>query len=474
MHKFVNIAHYLFMALAVMILSGGTVACNRSASGEESHDTGSHAGHGHEADAHEDADDHNAGEHNAGESAHAEDGHEGHGHEGPGDLEKTAEQLFAEACEHGIKTYACDECRYEVGVVKVPHDLIEQGLVKVEKVRTHNFNSGIALTGEVRFDERKIVHLSPRVAGVVSRVAVDLGDSVTAGQVLVELESVDLAEAQADYLEALAEKRLAQKTLKRQQSLHEQNITSEREYLEAQQIYESAGIRTNSAHQKLLRLGVSDGAIALLEKQGQSSATGKLLVRAPFSGEVLELHAVLGERIEPGAEMLLVGDTSALWVWVDLYETQLADVKKAMTDDGLQVRLNVRAYPDEWLPGRMDVVGKVMDEQTRTVKARVVLDNSEGKLKPGMFATVQLELDVSAGRLAVTDTAVLSDDGRAFVFVHQDGDYFLRRAVTPGRKAGGYVEILDGLTADQTIAVAGAFLLKSDVLRSKMGEGCAH
>ena len=454
-------------------------ACDEGCGGHEEEKHAVHEEEGHTEHKKEGCSEDCAGHEEENHAEHEEEGHAGHGHEGHGhgesaDLDKTVEELFAASCEHNIKTHTCEECRYEVGVVKVPPDIIKQGLVKLEKVQLRDFNSEVELTGEVSFDERKIAHLSPRVSGVVSRVAVDLGDTVKAGQMLVELESVDLAEGQAEYLEALAEKRLAQTALKRQQSLRDQNITSEREFLEVQRAFESAGIRANSSRQKLLRLGISEAGIGTLRRNGQSAATGKVSVNASFAGDVLKLHAVRGERIEPGAEMVFIGDTTSLWVWVDLYESQLAEVKTAMNRGNLPVSIGVRAYPGERFSGKVDFVDRVMDEHTRTVKARVTLENPEDKLKPGMFAHVRLGLDASGGRPSVPETAVLSDEGMDFVFVHHDGDYFIRRRVSKGGSAGGYLEILDGLEANQLVAVAGVFLLKSDVLRSKMGEGCAH
>ncbi len=416
-----------------------------------------HNTHDEHEDEHEDHDEHDAHDHGAGE-----------------DLNKSVEELFAAECEHDVKTHACDECRYEVGVVKVAQNLIEQGLVKVRKVENRNFDTEIALTGEIAFDERKVVHLSPRVSGIVTRVSVDLGQSVKTGQKLVVLESIELAEAQAAYLEALAETQLAQKTFQRQQTLRKRNITSEREFLETEQSFEAAKIRSNAARQKLLRLGLSSSTINRLERGGLSAATGTLTVSAPFAGEVLQLQAARGEQIDPGAEMLLLGDTRSLWVWVNLYESQLSQVKQALDENGIPVTVSVRSYPNETFSGRLNFVGRVMDEHTRTVKARVGIDNSDGKLKPGMFAKVSLGLDAARGKPAIPETAVLSDEGRDFVFVHHEDDYFIRRPVTKGRTSNGWVELIDGVDPGRTVAVAGVFLLKSDVLRSKMGEGCAH
>jgi membrane fusion protein, heavy metal efflux system len=433
-----------------------------------------HAGHDHATESADEQEDHDN------EPAHSDevDEHAGHDHgaEGHGgeDLDQPVDELFAAECEHGIKTYACDECRYEVGVVKVPADLIDRGLISVANVAKHDLGSKLSLTGEIQFNERKIAHLGPRVPGVVRGVNVDIGRRVKAGQTLLVLESIDLAEAQAAYLEALAELRLTEKSHDRQKELHKQKITSEKDFLQAQQELASGGIRTNSAKQKLLRLGLSEGTVAHLAKSGLSAATGRLPIVAPFNGEVLELHAVRGERVEPGDEMVLFGDTTSLWVWIDVYESQLATIKATMTGDGLPVTVSVRAWPEDHFAGRVDFVGNVMDRHTRTVKARVVLENAHGKLSPGMFANVALDLNAEQGRPAAPATAIVSDEGRDFVFVRHHDDFFVRRAVTTGRQMAGFVELLDGVELGQTIVANGTFLLKSDVLRSKMGAGCAH
>jgi RND family efflux transporter MFP subunit len=178
--------------------------------------------------------------------------------------------------------------------------------------------------------------------------------------------------------------------------------------------------------------------------------------------------------VELDSELLLFGDTHSLWVWVDLYESHLDAITRAQAERGLPARITVRAYPGEVFEGHVDFVGRTMDEATRTVKARITLENPEGKLRPGMFATVHLAVGKSRHGLAVPASSVLSDEGRDFVFVRRDDEHFVRRPVATGRRTDGRIEILSGLDPSQTVASTGAFLLKSDVLRSKMGEGCAH
>ena len=114
-----------------------------------------------------------------------------------------------------------------------------------------------------------------------------------------------------------------------------------------------------------------------------------------------------------------------------------------------------------------------MDESSRTVKVRVEVSNRAGHLLSGMFASVRLYLPGADEALAIPGSAVLEDEGRSFVFVHHAGDDYVRRPVAVGRTWGGWAEVKSGLTAGQVVVAEGAFLMKSDVLRSKMGAGCA-
>jgi cobalt-zinc-cadmium efflux system membrane fusion protein len=184
------------------------------------------------------------------------------------------------------------------------------------------------------------------------------------------------------------------------------------------------------------------------------------------------MHAVPGELVRPDEAILTVGDLSDLWIWADLYEDQLGRVL-AHEKARLRAGVAVKAFPGELFPGAVDFVAPTMDEKTRTVKVRIAVKNPGGKLRAGMFAAVQLYLPGVEEGLTLPRAAVLSDEGRAFVFVQQQGEFFMRRPVEVGRSGLDWVEITRGLAGGETVAADGAFLLKSDVLRSKMGAGCA-
>jgi cobalt-zinc-cadmium efflux system membrane fusion protein len=406
----------------------------------------------------------------------ADDHDHGHGHaEGHqkvSDLDRPAEALLAERCEHEKPTHECDECRYGVGVARVPRALLDDGLVKTAVAGRRALEVPLGLTGEIRFDERRVTHVAPSTEAMVRAVRVSLGQRVKAGAALVELESVALGEAQSQYLEARGALELARRAAERAEGLRREGIASEKEWLQARADHEAAGIRARAAGEKLVRLGLPAAEVEALPSRGGAAGRGTLVLRAPSEGVVLEMHAVPGELVRPDQSILTVGDLSALWLWADLYEDQLGRVV-ASERGGLRAGVSVKAYPGEVFPGTVDFVGPTMDEKTRTVKVRIGVQNRDGKLRAGMFAAVQLYLPGAQEALALPRAAVLSDEGRSFVFVHQRGEYWLRRPVQTGRASLDWIEVPAGLAGGETVVADGAFLLKSDVLRSKMGAGCA-
>lgn len=392
--------------------------------------------------------------------------HEAHDHEAhetarKSDLDRPIDELIAARCEHGVNTFECDECRYEVGFVRAPAAFVEEGLFTIVPIELRRIAAPIPLTGEVRFDERRVAHISAQLEGLLRKVHVALGDTVRKGQPLVEIESVLAGEGQATYLEAQGLLTLARRSFERISELRRESIASEKEFLQAKHELDAAEIRASAARERLARLGAS------------RTGGGRVTLRAPMDGTVLTMHAVPGELAKAEESLLTVGDSTAVWVWADLYERDLASVKRAQRDGKLDASIQVKAYPGEFFPGTVDLVSPAMDPSSRTVKMRIQVPNADGRLLAGMFAQVAILLPGTEEALAVPKDAVLEDEGRAFVFVHYQGDDYVRRPVVTGRAWGDWIELVEGLAPSQRVVDEGAFLMKSDTLRSKMGAGCA-
>ncbi|HJX32345.1 MAG TPA: efflux RND transporter periplasmic adaptor subunit [Thermodesulfobacteriota bacterium] len=391
------------------------------------------------------------------------------------DLDRPTEELWAATCEHKIPQYTCDECRYEVGVVKLDDKIVadaaKPGIVKVVTVAQQSFTKALLLTGEVKVNELKTVRISTPVQGTVIKVQANTGQQVSAGEVLVELDSSDVAEAKGDYLKKAASVNLARKAAERETNLFAKKVSAEIEMLEAQAKLNEAEIDLKNATTRLERLGFSKKEILLLANDTVAKITGVLPVHAPINGTVLEKNVSAGERVEAEKEILTLSDLSTVWVWADIKEADLSAVQHA--GEKIAGEVEIPGAEGKKYQGSLDVVSGQMEEQSRTVKARISVANPDGFLRPGMFVTIKLMLSGSSDAVAVPKVAVLADAGRTFVFVHQEGDYWIRRPVSLGETLNEYVEIKDGLSIGQRIIADGSFLLKSDVLRKKMGAGCA-
>jgi cobalt-zinc-cadmium efflux system membrane fusion protein len=408
-------------------------------------------------------------------AAHAEHGGEDHGQ----DVAMSLEEIMVAMCEHDIFAYECSECRYEVGVVKVDASLLcdphgsANGLMRTTQVRTGKIGHVIDVTGEVRLNENVAAHISPRIAGVIRSVNIDIGQQVKQGDVLLEIDSVELGQALSEYARNKTLAELSRKNFEREKGLHARRIGSEREMIDAQMTFEQHQTDLKTSEHKLYVLGRTQKDIAAVELNNHATVASTLPVRAPIDGIVIQKHAVVGELVQPGNDIILIADLDSVWVWADIYAQDLAPLIETTDKGETLVSVSVPAFPTKTFRGVIDYVGATMDEQTRTVKVRATVENEDRLLRPGMFCEATIALDTGNEACVVPANAVLTDEAADFVFTHMKDDYYVRRPVTRGRESLETVEIIDGLKPGETVVADGAFLLKSDVLREKLGAGCA-
>lgn len=213
-------------------------------------------------------------------------------------------------------------------------------------------------------------------------------------------------------------------------------------------------------------LGFEDEEISVIDPE-QGAALARCPIDAPFGGTVISKDVTLMEHVGPANQILAVADLSTVWLSADVFEEQLPLVV-GLRDR--KVRFRSAAWPGETFEGTVFYAGDMVDRETRTVNMRVVADNSQRKLKPGMFVSVDLPDLKAATVLQVPTTAVLDHEGRTFVFVHSGGDQFERRDVELGRQSVAAVEIVSGLEAGDPVVVSGGFALKSRMLSALLEE----
>jgi cobalt-zinc-cadmium efflux system membrane fusion protein len=452
----------LIAAFAVIFGLNGTVLASKDSSPDK------HAAEaGHAANKGESKESHGSGK--------GQEGNEGHGEEETSDLDRAVKDLWAAQCEHKIPQFKCDECRYEIGVVKVPASILPEsgksGLVAVTEPKRVSFGSALSFPGEIALSEGKTFHATTPQSGVVRAVFADVGTVVKPGDPLFEIDSHDLAEAKGDLKKKVSARDLAKKNAERESRLFEKKISAEVEVQEAQARLADAEVDLSNARSRLVRLGVPESDIASFLESPTGGMSGLLTVRAAQGGTVLERHIAVGERVEPDKELLLLSDLTEVWGWATLREGDARTLSKLGKKGPIPAE--VRASGGKTYRGHFDIVSGVMNEQTRTLKGRVVVSNPDGGLRPGMFVTIRILVPGGGSGLSVPKGAVLTDAGRSFVFIHKEGEFWIRRPVKTGRASGDSIEISKGISPGQKVVANGAFLLKSDVLRSKMGAGCA-
>jgi cobalt-zinc-cadmium efflux system membrane fusion protein len=388
------------------------------------------------------------------------------------------EESLNTPCEHAMPIYQCDECRYEVGVVKLAAELIKdettgKGLVRTAPAARMKSESFLEVTGEIQYNDNTAVHVTPRVTGIIFAVRVDVGARVKKGEVLFEMESVELGEAMAAFLKSRSLADLSRKTYERKKTLFDQKISSESALIEAQMGYEEHKSDLEQREQQLHVLGMTEAEIQELQPGENPRLSGRLPFRAPRDGVIVEKHAAVGNLIQPGDDVMLLADLSTVWVWLDIYEQDLSTILGNGSVRHPQITVETNAFPGRLFAGEINYVGAAMNEETRTVKLRASMANPETLLRPGMFCKARIAQGRGEEVLAVAREAVLSDEGSDFVFKHLKEDYYVRCPVKIGREFFAAMEISDGLHAGETVVTEGAFLLKSDILREKMGAGCA-
>ena len=335
------------------------------------------------------------------------------------------------------------------GSVTLTAAQIRQFGVTFDAAAIRTLTSATRATGIVTVDETKLVQVTPRFGGFVERLYVNAtGQPVRRGQPLLDVYSPELVAAQQELLVAG----------QLQRDIGRSTVPG---------VPATSSDLVAAARRRLQLLNISDAQIDDVLRTGRVRRA--LTLYAPGSGVVLEKKVVQGQAIQPGEQLYTIADLSGVWVDVELRETDAAAVRAGSGAD-----IVVTGLPGRTLKGRVAYVYPTLDSASRAVRARVVVTNTDGLLKPGMYATATI---VTPGRsvLAVPTTAVLRTGERNVVFVAMPNGTLMPHEVTLGNTAGEYVEILGGLEAGQRVVTSAQFLLDSesnlgDVMKSMLGQ----
>jgi cobalt-zinc-cadmium efflux system membrane fusion protein len=285
----------------------------------------------------------------------------------------------------------------------------------------------------------------------VSRILVVPGDHVREGQPMLEVSSPDYSQLLDTYLKAHETFRVADKNFDRAKDLYEHKAIAERDLLQAESDRNEAQADLNASEQAMKILGIKNP-----EDLAKAPSSAQIPVIAPMSGEVVERLVAPGQVMQAGqTQAFTISDMSTVWVLANLYQGDLAFVKS-----GDDVVVQTDAYP-ETFHGKISYVSAALDPNTRTLQARIVVDNPGEKLKRDMYCTVTVTAGVIPNAISVPDASVLRDDeNQPFVYVAVGSGQFGRRPVDIGESQGGQTQILKGLSVGDKVVGDGSLFLQ--------------
>ena len=398
------------------------------------------------------------------QEGHAEDDGHGHGPSGPGEAKAHTETKdgVVMCVEHGVPEAQCAVCKPDLAAKLKPGESMKVRLpstnsttlvgVQTAPAETGAIADGLECVAEVSFNQNKLAQIGAPVSGIVQTVDVDLGTKVEEKQTVAKIWSASIAEAVAKAV-------LSHQTLDRERKLRVERVTSEKDLQEAEAAHQTAC-------QQLRTLGFTEEQVEELSVRPQEQVL--MEVRAPFAGEIIERTAVRGALVEAGKPLFTLADRSTMWAMLNISESALAWVRV-----GQEVELQVDSLPNRKFLGKLTWIGAEVDERSRMARARAEVPNPDGALRARMFAQARILTRKTEGALLIPSSAIQSVGGRSLVFVKLGDDLFDARAVRLGAKFNGNLEVLEGLMQGEDIAVAHAFTLKSQLLISRLGAGCA-
>jgi membrane fusion protein, heavy metal efflux system len=349
-----------------------------------------------------------------------------------------------------MTSFSSSESKSETpGLFTIPQDQMSH--VQVVTVQPSKLTRTLRLTGAVAYNAFSTTPVITQVGGPVAKILVVPGDRVKRGQPLLEVSSPDYSLLLAAYLKARDTFRVADKNYERAQDLFAHHAIADRDLLQAESDRIQAQADLSAAQEGMRILGIPKP-----EDLEKSPISAQIPLLAPIGGEVVERLVSPGQVLQAGTtQAFTISDMSTVWVMANVYQGDLAYVK-----DGDPVTITTDSYPDKF-SGKISFISPALDPNTRTLQARIVVDNPGGKLKKDMYVVATVTAGVISDAIAVPDSSILRDDeNQPFVYVASGSNQFGRRPVDIGQSQNGQTQILKGLSPGDKVAANGSLFLQ--------------
>jgi cobalt-zinc-cadmium efflux system membrane fusion protein len=349
-----------------------------------------------------------------------------------------------------------------------------EGMIETQAVKISDIPQTLRVTGRIALADDRTWRVGVRADGLVMAVYAGLGDYVKKGQVMARYHADEVREARAVYRKALAElnraqanQALAQRNLDRAQTLLSLKAGSVQQVDQAKQELLSAETQVRGAQVEVDRGKdqLEDDLRVPADPQPgkEDEEADNVPILAPANGYVIEKFITPGKTVQPSSDTYVIGDLSQVWMLASVRQENLEQIHV-----GQSAVVTLPGISNERFTGKITNLGQKLDEVTRAMQVRIVLNNPRNELKPEMLATAEIPVGQRKPALLVPSSAVQQIETQDVVFVRTAPDRFKVRAVRVGETSGGETPVLEGLDAGEQVAVKGSFVLKSQLLKSTM------
>lgn len=317
-----------------------------------------------------------------------------------------------------------------------------KSITEIKTVEKQTVTERIHLTGSIESNPDKVVHFVSLVDGIISNTYFSLGDAVTKGQVLAEMQSTELSSLQAELRSLKAQIEVAKVDLSAKEQMFKDGISSNRDLIEAKN-----NLRVLESEKQKVESNLS--------LFSASSTKNVFQIKAPTSGIITAKNINSGTTVNNEGEPLFsISNLNNVWAMANIYSTDIAHIST-----GMEVEIKTISYPDEIFRGKIDVISQVLDDNAKVLKARIVLDNENFKLKPGMIADIIALKKTDKQKVAVPTSCLVFFNGKNYVLVYKDDCNIETHEVTLLTKGNGMTYIESGLNENEKIITKNQLLI---------------
>lgn len=363
--------------------------------------------------------------------------------------------VFLGACSE--KTNEAESQRINPNEVKASDEMLQQ--IKIQQATKIPIKRSLDIPGSIEVKQNLLARIGSPVKGRIIEISGMLGQTVKQGDILALINSIELAQQQLNYIKSVQMVELKTKAYERAVLLFDADVVSEAQKLERKTELSAAKAEMEASKDQLFVMGMTLKEIEDIQSETQIDAITSIV--AKIDGKIIKKNVNVGQVVEPTEDIFTIAELSEVWGVAQVPERQIGFLK-----EGDDILIDVPAYEEKHVEGKISYLGDIVDPVTRTVTIRTEIDNSHGLLKPDMLITMKVS-GKEVEKVGVPVNAIVSIDDIPNVFIKIADNKFLLRPVTLGIKNKEFIHIEDGLLEGEEVVIDGAFHLNNERLYTK-------